>query len=103
MRRNQIATNLVCDIIRSLNDNLITNYVITVMCYTDSSIIITMDSLTEESENVITISWTTAGIRIECQPIFRHCYGWDNVRAENLYWWLDVLSQAIYKIAKTSK
>ena len=103
MRRSQIATNLVCDIIDSLNDNLITSYEINVQAYDDSTIYITMDSLTNESENEITITWITAGIRIECQPIFRHCYGWDNVRAENLYWWLDVLSRAIYKVAKTSK
>ena len=103
MRRNIIATNLVCDIIQSLNEHLITTFEINVQAYDDSNIYLTMDSLTKESENEIIIRWSASGITIESQPIFRHVYGWDNVRAENLYWWLDVLSRAIYKIAKTSK
>ena len=103
MRRNIIATNLVCDIISSLNENLITTFEINVQAYDDSTIYITMDSLTRESENEIIIRWSATGITIESQPTFKHTYSWDCVRAENLYWWLDVLSRAIYKIAKTSK
>ena len=103
MRRSIIATNLVCDIIQSLNEHLITTFEINVQAYDDSTIYLTMDSLTKESENEIIIRWSATGITIESQPVFRHTYGWESVRAENLYWWLDVLSRAIYKIAKTSK
>lgn len=100
MRRNSIATKLISDIVSVLNESLFTTYSLYVLHADDTRILIGMDSLTSSSENLITIQWNTNGICISCVPAFRNTYGWDSIHDKSLYWWLDVLSRAFYKVSK---